>query len=50
MKKITVKSTVEGKLYYDTWDFFNDPKVKNTVKSIMTSQIFKKILTKKNKI
>lgn len=38
-----MKATKEGKLYYETKDFFQIPKVKETILKLLDSDIIKEI-------
>jgi len=45
--KSYVKSTKEGKLYIETKDFFSSPKIQNTIKKLMESEVVKKLNSRK---
>jgi hypothetical protein len=42
-----IKSTREGKLYIETYDFFNQKKIKDTIKQLLESDIIKMINKRK---
>ena len=46
MKNI-VKSTKEGKLYIETKDFFSQPKIQQTIKDLLNSDLVKQIDNRK---
>jgi hypothetical protein len=49
MNKI-IKATKNGKLYIETFDFFNQPKIKRTIQLLLESKLVKDIEIRKNKI
>lgn len=52
-KNKTLKSIINansnGKLYIESSDFFNQPKIQQVLKSLMESTVFKKIVENKDR-